>query len=224
MGSICVPKLSDFEKMLWLLRFIRDLPAARAWELGVDLQNGGTEEELIAKRVAVCNEQARLMTVLCQVAGLPARYIGHHIGGHGVNEVYVDGAWAYCDVQGGKFFLRADGRLASTWEVWQDPAIVRRQPDWVRREIHPRYRGFDPYLVNERTYFHPKECTGVVNYLVADRDKFDYARDWPVSEADERRVRELSAERDEVRRRLRMYQRDLYSPPELEAYFGVTRA
>jgi hypothetical protein len=207
-----VAKLDDFEKFLWLGRFVRDLPDARGWDLGEDAQNGGTEEELIEKRVSVCNEQARLMVILCQVAGLPARYVGHHIGGHGVTEIYVDGHWSYHDIRG-RFFLKEDGQLASTWEVWQDREIMRRQPEWVQRELHPRYvvpqlEGCepvrDPYLVPYSNYFHPKECTGVVNYFVADHGKFDYSRDWPMSEEDKRKTQELVEQRQEARRELGM--------------------
>jgi hypothetical protein len=223
--SMGILKRSDFEKMLWLMRFIRDLPAARAWDLGEDAQNGGTEEELIAKRASVCNEAARLMVTLCQVAGLPARYVGHHIGGHGVTEVFVDGHWSYCDVQQGRFFLKRNGQPASTWEIWRKPALVRQQPEWVRREVHPRfYDAGDPYLTTERTCFHPKECTGIVNYFTADHAQFDYARDWPKSTEALRRCAELEADRNDVRRRLRMYKRDLYSAVELRRFFGLGAA
>jgi transglutaminase-like putative cysteine protease len=204
--------LGDFEKFLWLGRFVRDLPDARGWDLGADAQNGGTEEELIANRVVVCNEQARLMVILSQVAGLPARYVGHHIAGHGVTEVYVDGHWSYFDTRG-RFYRKPDGELASTWEVWQDRGIIRRQPEYVRREIHPRYlvpeleeheRVRDPYLVPERNYFNPRECTGIVNYFVADHARFDYRREWPVSPADELRIKELLEQRQQARRELGM--------------------
>jgi hypothetical protein len=36
-----------------------------------------------------------------------------------------------------------------------------------------------------------------------------------------RRSEELSAERDAVRRRFRMYKRDLYSAEELREFFGI---
>ena len=214
---------SDFEKFLWLARFVRDLPDARGWDLGKQAQDGGTEEELIEKRVAVCNEQARLMVTLCQAAGLPARYIGHHIGGHGVTEVYVDGHWGYHDVRG-KFFLRKNGRMASTWEIWQDPGIIRRQPEWVTREVHPRYwyQG-DPYAMTEMAYFHPQECTGVVNYFIADHRKFDYARDWPMTGAARARVRELVRQRNGVRRKFKMYHTEAFTAKELRELFGVFR-
>lgn len=210
MGVLDLP---DFEKFLWLGRFVRDLPNARAWALGKEAQDGGTEEELIQKRASVCNEQARQMIILCQVAGLPARYVGHHIGGHGVTEVYVDGHWSYFDTRGRFFFLEPEdealrfgrpGRLASTWEVWRNTALIRRQPEWVRREIHPRYARGDAYRTTERNYFHPKECIGVVNYFVADHDRFDYGRDFPMSEEAVQRCKELEAERQEARKALGM--------------------
>lgn len=202
-AGLAVAGLGDFEKMLWLGRFVRDLPNARGWDLGKESQDGGTEEELIAKRALVCNEQARLMVILCQVAGLPARYIGHHIGGHGVTEVYIDGRWSYFDTRG-RFFFKPDGRLASTWEVWREPSLIRSQSEWVRREIHPRFATGDAYRMTECNYFHPKECTGVVNYFVADHERFDYGRDWPMSPQDLQRVDELLALRNEARARLGM--------------------
>ncbi len=163
----------DFDKFLWLARFVRDLPNKHGW--GPMPFTGGTEEELIEKGPAMCNEQARLLVVLAQVAGLPARYVGHHIGGHGVTEVYIDGGWAYYDIRG-KFFFGGNGKLASTWEIWQDPGIIRRQPDWVTREVHPRYwpQG-DPYLSTEKSFFNPKECAGITNYFVWDVDKYDFS-------------------------------------------------
>jgi hypothetical protein len=193
--------LFDFEKFLWLSRFVRDLPGERCW--ADDIFSGGTEENLIRKRVKVCNEQARLLVTLCQVAGLPARYIGHHIGGHGVTEVYVDGAWGYHDIRG-RFFLKLDGRMASTWEIWQDRSIIRRQPDWVRREVHPRYAQGDPYLTTETRYFNPKECIGVVNYLIADHARFDYS--WtPAGDDDFKRLSApLRERREKVRRKFGM--------------------
>ncbi|HOX07007.1 MAG TPA: transglutaminase domain-containing protein [Planctomycetota bacterium] len=195
-----VAGLPDFRKFLWLMRFVRDLPDTREWH--TDLFSGGTEEDLIAKRVWVCNEQARLLIVLCQVAGLPARYVGHHIGGHGAVEAWLDGHWSYCDVRG-KFFLRPDGKLASVWEIWQNPAQIRAQPAWVQNEIHPRYAGGDPYLRTESAYFNPRECTGVVNYFVADHDKYDYTWGFEIPGFGERTAA-LRAERDRVREKLGM--------------------
>jgi hypothetical protein len=62
----------------------------------------------------------------------------------------------------------------------------------------------DPYLVPYNNYFNPKECTGVVNYFVADHDKFDYGRDWPMSEEDLVKVRELVEQRKEAKREMGM--------------------
>jgi hypothetical protein len=189
---LTTPEMSEFERFLWLARFVRDLPNRRNWA-PVDF-TGGTEEELIAKGATMCNEQARLLVVLCQVAGLPARYVGHHIGGHGVTEVYIDGAWAYYDIRG-RFFLRKDGKLASTWDVWQAPEVIDSQPDWVTREVHPKYRpNGDPYLITRRSFFNSKECTGITNYSVWDARKYDFTHppeheNWLEMTADLRRAR-----------------------------------
>lgn len=187
----------DFERFLWLGRFVRDLPNRHNWSPMP--YTGGTEEELIEKAPAMCNEQSRLLVVLAQVAGLPARYVGHHIGGHGVTELHVDGHWSYYDIRG-RFFLKDNGQMASTWELWRDPGIIRRQPEWARREVHPSYvaRDGDPYKTSEKSFFNPKECTGITNYFVADRDRFNYAHapedpDW------EARTAPLRRQRDRVR-------------------------
>ncbi|MHC4915867.1 MAG: transglutaminase-like domain-containing protein [Planctomycetota bacterium] len=171
-GMLTKPEMSEFEKFLWLARFVRDLPNKHDWSPMPF--TGGTEEELIEKGPPMCNEQARLMVILCQVAGLPARYVGHHIGGHGVTEVYIDGRWVYYDIRG-KFFFKKDGALASTWEIWQDPEIIDSQPEWVTREVHPKFRpNGDPYLSTRKSFFNPKECTGITNYYVWDAEKYDF--------------------------------------------------
>jgi hypothetical protein len=195
--------LPDFRKFLWLMRFVRDLHSTRGWT--PDIFSGGTEEDLIQKRALICNEKARLMVALCQVAGLPARYVGHHIGGHGVTEVCIDGHWAYGDVQAGKFFLKPDGQLASTWEIWRDPKIIRRQPEWVQNEIHPMAVKADPYLITESAYFNAKECTGVVNYFVADHPKFDYTWTATANPDFDRQIAPLAERRNRARRKLGMH-------------------
>ena len=193
---LTTPQMSDFEKFLWLGRFVRDLPNRHGWSPMPF--TGGTEEELIEKAPAMCNEQARLLVILCQVAGLPARYVGHHIGGHGVTEIYIDGSWAYYDIRG-KFFLKEDKKLASTWEIRQDPAIIDRQPDWVKREVHPKYRpNGDHYLITRTAFFSPQECTGITNYFVKDFEKYNYSH--PPEEPDWiEKTRHLRMKRDRVR-------------------------
>ena len=141
----------------------------------------------------MCNEKSRVMIALCQAAGLPARYVGHHIGGHGVSEAFVDGRWAYFDNRGAFFLLDPESRtaqrgepspLAGTWEIWQDRSLIRRQPPWVTREVLPRARRValrddlvidDPALASEHKYFHPKEGTSVTNYFIWEAARFNYA-------------------------------------------------
>lgn len=226
-GLGLAPEMPDYDKFLWIARFVRDLPARHNWTNGLPF-TGGTEEELIAKGASMCNEKSRVMIALCQAAGLPARYIGHHIGGHGVSEAYVDGRWAYFDNRGVFFLLDPESRaaergapspLAGTWEVWQDRGLIRRQPPWVTREVLPRARRValrddlvidDPCLASERTYFHPKEGTSVTNYFIWEAERFNYAH--PTGDPDgEAKSAALWKVRSDVQRRLGMAESGLYN-------------
>ena len=171
------------ERMLAILRFVRDLyrlyPEANAQGTG-DLLLGGLEETVIQKGSNMCNEQARAFCALCQVAGIPARYVGHHIMGHGVNEAFVDGAWAYVDIRG-KYFEKSDGTLASAWDLVRDPSIIDRQSDAVKADVRPGY-DWD----GTRCYFSRVEITSIVNYFVWESAEYNY--DW-VWNTPERRAR-----------------------------------
>jgi len=141
-------KRDERERVLGILRFVRDLHEMRpgAGDKGaLDPFHGGREEEVIKKGSNMCNEQSRVFCCLCQVAGIPARYVGHHVGGHGVSEAYVDGAWAYFDNRG-KYFEKRDGSLASTWEVWQNTSLIRSQPKSVQADVRAGV-GYDTSLV-----------------------------------------------------------------------------
>ncbi len=166
-------------RMLAILRFVRDLylihPEAHAQGKD-DLFYGGLEEEVIQKGSNMCNEQARVFCALCQVAGIPARYVGHHIGGHGVNEALVDGAWAYVDIRG-KYFEKADGTLASAWDLRRDPSIIDRQSEAVKADVRPGYT-WD----GTRGYFSRVEITSIVNYFVWESGDYDYGWVWNTPE------------------------------------------
>ncbi|MBN2289800.1 MAG: transglutaminase domain-containing protein [Candidatus Glassbacteria bacterium] len=166
---------TDRDKILALMRFVRDLspnPGRR------DLFVGGTEEEVIKKRAWVCNEKARALIILWQVAGYSSRFVGHHIGGHATTEVYFEEKWAYLDVRG-KYFLLPDGKFANTWEIWNKPALITSQKPEIYLEMAPGY-NIDKTLM----YFNPREVIGFNNYFVSDADKYDYSweidSDWAV--------------------------------------------
>ena len=156
---------TDREKVFSLMRFVRDLSPNPERK---DLFVGGTEEEIIKKQAWVCNEKARALIILWQIAGYPSRFIGHHIGGHATTEVYLDGKWCYMDVRG-KYFFQPDGSLASAWEIIQNPLLITSQKPEVYLDMAPGY-NIDESL----TYFNPREVTGINNYFVSDMSKYDY--------------------------------------------------
>lgn len=163
------------ERVLAILRFARDLYKLRpdSGNAGTDdLFHGGLEEEVIKKGSNMCNEQSRVFCVLCQIAGIPARYVGHHVGGHGVSEAFVEGAWAYFDNRG-KYFVKPDGKFASAWEIWKNPKLIDEQPTSVKADIRPgcNYDG-------TRRYFSRVEVTSVMNYFVWESIRYDYGWIW----------------------------------------------
>ena len=165
---------SDREKVLALMRYVRDLEPNPERK---DLFAGGTEEEIIKKRAWTCNEKARLLIRLYQVAGCPARFVGHHIGGHAVTEVYFQGKWAYLDVRG-KYFVHPDGSFATTWEIWNNPSLITSQKGEVYLEMPPGY------IIDStrELYFHPREVIGINNYPISRAGDYDYSwiidKDW----------------------------------------------
>ena len=183
-------RAGERERVLSILRFVRDIPTRRPGgrQAGVsDLFHGGTEEEVIKKCSGMCNEQARVFCVLCQVAGIPSRYVGHYVGGHGVSEAFVEGRWAYFDIRG-KYFLKPDGTLASTWDLVRDPSLIDSQPPEVRADI---LDGYD--LQSTRRYFSPVEVTVLTNYFAWERGRYGFGWIWNTPEL-QARVAEVRKE------------------------------
>ena len=158
---------SDKERVLALMRFVRDLePNPQRKDLFV----GGTEEDIIKKRAWVCNEKARALIILWQVAGFPARFVGHHIGGHAATEVYFNNKWAYVDVRG-LYFIKKDGQFANTWEIWNNPSLIMSQKPEIYLEMPPGYNIDN----TKNMYFHPSEVIGINNYFVSKAGSYDYS-------------------------------------------------
>jgi hypothetical protein len=174
--------------------------------------HGGAEEEVIRKGSSMCNEVARVLAVLAQIAGMPSRYVGHMLlidyddprsgTGHGINEIYVDGAWAYFDIRG-RYFIKDDGAIASAWDLLQDPGLTARQSDEV---VSHRYSRMDH--TNFRRFYEPPSVTIVANYLAADHAKYDYSWVYPSAS--------LALEARESGRKIRITRhRDLLPQPRL---------
>jgi hypothetical protein len=182
---------SDADRAIALNDWVRDVPVMYGRDAGPfggatgDVFHGGAEEEVIRKGSSMCNEQSRVLAIMAQIAGLPSRYVGHMTlidyddpnsgTGHGVNEIYVDGSWAYFDIRG-RYFLKDDGSFASTWDLLQDPELVNRQNEEVlsHRWSRGRHDTFGRFYL-------PPSVTIVVNYLAADHASYDYSWTYPSS-------------------------------------------
>lgn len=164
------------DKALALMRFCRDVHEEAGREPSHDdYVYGGTEEELIAKGEWLCEGLSRLYVPLCEVAGIPGRILYHVIGGHVTAEVFV-GTWAYVDPRMGVYFRKADGGLASAWELWRDPSIMENQPDDVKRDVSYQSTWQERVARCRDLFFHPHEVNGFINYSLADGPRYDYAQ------------------------------------------------
>lgn len=167
------------DKVLSIMRFVRDLHKLRPdgdRKVGGDLFHGGIEEEVIKKASNMCNEQARVFCVLCQVAGMPARYVGHYIDRHGVSEAYCNGRWAYIDNEG-RYFLKPDGTLASVRELKRNPELITTQSPEVLAEDRKRFS-----LERSEREFCRVEVTVMANYFVWESARYSYDWIWPTPE------------------------------------------
>ncbi len=173
---------TDRQKAIALCDWVRDIPRTYPNPDGEPF-HGGAEEEVVRKGSNMCNEMARVLGILAQIAHISSRYVGHmtpfdfddpnSVSGHGVNELHVEGAWAYFDIRG-KFFQKSDGRLASAWDLIRDPSIIDKQPQDVLS-----YMGRSTSLDVTREYFSPQTVHIVVNYLAADHARYDYSWQYP---------------------------------------------
>ena len=206
--------LAERETALAIMRLVRD---NRDFGLkGTVSFDGGTEEELVKRGATMCNELSRLFCCLCQIAGLPARYVGHHISGHATVEVAVEGRWWWMDPQKGIYAVDATDRPMSAWEILQDPTVFERQPLSMWAECRP----LGPLATDGRDevqrayfmakcrdcYFNPREAVCVGNYYVWEHDRYTYP--WRNQAADAQRL--ARARRGEALNRKALHWPDYY--------------
>lgn len=127
---------------------------------------GGTEEELIKRGTEICTELSRVLCVLAQIAGMPARLVylfdmDRRNWGHGVTEIYVrtNSNWAVFDATSNVCYSMSDGRLASAWDLCKHPEVVNNHPEHLKK----------PYVSS--TFY---KCSAIANYSVWDWKKYDY--------------------------------------------------
>lgn len=169
--KICAGLVSDREKVLAILSYIRDMHERVS---GADYFYGGTEEELIKKSEWFCERVARVMVGLCETQGIPGRIVFHIGAGHVTNEIYLEGGWAYLDPRCGMFCVDENNRFMSVDEIVRDREAIYRQPEWVT-DYHARYWSLD--YRQHRNYhfcFSPYELQCIGEYSLADADKYNF--------------------------------------------------
>ena len=162
------------QKVLGLMRFCRGLYKRDRVDDYSKYIYGGTEEQLIKKGERLCECLGRLFVALCEIAGIPARIVMHDIGGHITAEARVDGHWGYIDPRCGVYFLKPDGAMASVWELWQDPSLMRGQSEEAKADVGEQWTYEERLLKCERKYFHPEEINGFQNYSLRNASRYSY--------------------------------------------------
>lgn len=138
------------------------------------------EEDLVELGGGQCEDRARLITCLCQIAGIPARFAASYTyydpddgyrphGGHAIVEAHLEGAWAFFDSLRPFHWIKPDGRLANLWELLRDPALAARPPDDARA----RYGlGAEDYARYRREYLTDRQVVTLTNYCAWETDRY----------------------------------------------------
>ncbi|MBN1809608.1 MAG: hypothetical protein JW909_11120 [Planctomycetes bacterium] len=201
--------MSEREKALALMRVVRD---SRTHGLASpNLFTGGSEEELLKRGAVMGNEVSRVLVVLCQIAGLPARTHSSHISGHMMAEIFTGGKWGWMDPMKGVAPVLPDGSPASAWDLFRSPILFERQPSAVWDDIRPTRIQFSDdglgpdakSLVmarNRDCYFHPREAASIGNYFAG--DFLNYTYPWRMDAADPVRLEEIRHEEHVNRRKM----------------------
>jgi transglutaminase-like putative cysteine protease len=98
-----------------------------------EMGRGFTEEALIASGVGWCNEQARVLVALSQIAGMPSRLV--FARGHVMTEVMIENHWVLLDQTLGFIFESTDGRLVNVADLASDAALYNDVSSRFRTEL-----------------------------------------------------------------------------------------
>lgn len=172
-NDLCKDAVSEREKVLAILVFIRDL---RLKFDGLDFFYGGTEEELIKKGERYCERVARLMVALCEVAGIPGRIV-FHLQGHITSEIYLDSKWSYFDPRFGVFFVDDKECILSVDELVHNHEIMHHQPQWVLDFVSPELIKAslpDAYSQRHTKYFEPIELQCMEYYSLTHAERYNF--------------------------------------------------
>jgi hypothetical protein len=137
-----------------------------------------TEEGLLQSGHGWCNEQARVLVALTQIARLPSRLVFAQSRdgeiAHVVAEVYVDGNWVLVDQTEGLIFTRQDGRPINVLDLRTDPAVWREanamyKAQQQRNRARAKDKSFWDTGHGIARRPHPLdlfECVGYHNYFI----------------------------------------------------------
>lgn len=138
---------------------------------------GLSEEELIESGQGWCNEEARVLVALTQIAGLPSRLVfgtRPNGTGHVTTEVYVDGRWVLVDQTKSYIFTRADGTPVNVLDFKTDPVLwlevdLAFKERTMRTREEARDKDFWDEMMPHAYHPHPLELfhsTGYCNYFI----------------------------------------------------------
>jgi hypothetical protein len=125
---------------------------------GIPDDRGAAAEALLASGVGACNETARAMVALCQVAGLPGRVVFASApkDGHVVCEILAGGRWVLVDPSQEYIFRKADGTPVSILDFKYDQAVWEEVNDGYRAHLVEFYKTKPPKKYN---YTHQRPLT-----------------------------------------------------------------
>ncbi|MBQ8358910.1 MAG: hypothetical protein IJX37_03190 [Oscillospiraceae bacterium] len=172
--EVCAECVTERQKVLAILVYIRDLRLKyRKYGRDIDFY-GGTEEDLIKKGERYCERVARLMTALCEVAGMPGRVIFHVSTGHLTNEIYVEGGWAYFDPRYGIFYVDENDRFLSVRELIADPGVIYHQPQWATDYFSYEFTLKARQDRNAKLLLAPKQIQCYGPYSLTEAEQYHY--------------------------------------------------
>lgn len=127
---------------------------------------GGTEEHILRRGFGYCNEMARVLTILAQIAGIPSRlvFVRQPCGDrHVICELHIDGSWGFFDPSF-NFSAQVEGRFASALEV-REIKTARSAVDLIAKDNPKCIYVLGPAGKNYGDYF---ETLFMNNYGLAD--------------------------------------------------------
>lgn len=209
-GRIASGGQSDRERVLGILDYVYRGYRHDHADLfpGQKLAVLNAQEEEIPKLGHVsCECHSRLTICLCNIIGLPARYVSLFgwvdpdrdfvvRGGHTMTEVLLEGKWSVFDSDWGFFCQLDDGRLASIWELVCDPSLVDRQRDRVYSRFGKSRKWHGEF---QRCFLSPYSVRAISNYSVNDWLRFDWNWIFASGDANEPHLRKLLEARDRLK-------------------------